>query len=69
MAEIEDGFLVVTLDRKNLFEDGLEAVVLPFSERDILLEEVDVGIELHLDQVWRLNRFFDATEVNAFCPF
>src|SRR6266513_3210051 len=52
MAEIKDCFLIITFDRENLFEDGLQAVALPFGKRNILLQEIDVGIELNLDEFW-----------------
>ena len=66
MAEIEDRFFVVALNRENLPENRLQAIVPPFGERDIFLEEIDVGIELDFDQVRRLNAFFDGSEVNTF---
>ena len=59
MAEIERRFFIVTLDRKYFLEDRLKARHFPLRERDILLQEVEVGIELDLDEVWRL----DASEV------
>ena len=42
MAEIEDGLFVVTLDRKNFPENGLEPVSLALSKRDVFLEKIDV---------------------------
>ena len=66
MAEIEDSLLVVALDRKNLFEDGLQSVIPPLGKRHILLEKIDIRIELDLDQVRRLYTFFDGSEVDAF---
>ena len=66
MAEIERRFFVVALDRENFLEHGLQAGVLPFGERHVLLQEIDVGIELNLDEVWRLDALFNGSEVDAF---
>ena len=52
VAEIERRLFVVALDRENFLEDGLQAGVLPLGRRNVLLQEIDVGIELNLDQVW-----------------
>jgi len=30
------------------------------------LEKIDVGVELNLNEVWRLNGFLDGSEVDAF---
>ena len=68
MTEIENGFFVVTLDWENFLENCLQSVGLPFRERDILLQEVDIRIELNLNQVWGLDRLLDASEVNPLCP-
>ena len=59
MAEIERRLFVVALDRENFLEDGLQAGILPLGERNVFLEKVDVGIELNLDQVWRLDRLLE----------
>ena len=59
MAEIEGRFLVVALDRENFLEDSLQAGVFPLARRDVFLQKIDVGIELNLDQVRRLDRLFE----------
>ena len=69
MAEVEDCFLVITFDRENLLKNCLQPVVLPFCKRNILLQEIDVGIELNLDEVWGLDALLNAAEMNALCPF
>jgi hypothetical protein len=66
MAEIEGRFFVVAFDRKDLLEHGLETGILPFGKRDVFLEEIDVGIELNLNQVWRLDALLDGSEVDTF---
>jgi hypothetical protein len=66
MTEIENSFLVVALNRKNLFENSLEPVVFALGKRDVLLEEIDVRVELDLNEIWRLDRFIDGSEVDAF---
>ena len=66
MAKIENGLLVVAFDRKNFFENCLETVVFPFREWNVFLEKIDVGVELNLNEVWRLNGFLDGSEVDAF---
>jgi hypothetical protein len=68
MAEIENGFLVVTLDWENFLKNRLQPVGFPFRERNILLQEIDIRIELNLNQVWGLDRLLDASEVNPLCP-
>ena len=66
MAEIEDGFFVVALNRENFPENGLEPVVLALGKWNVFLEKIDVGVELNLNQVWRLDGFLDCSEVDAF---
>ena len=66
MAEIENGFFVIALDRKNFFEDGLESVVLALGKGHVFLKKIDVGVELNLNEVWRLDGFLDCSEVDAF---
>ncbi len=63
--EIEDDFLVVAFDREDLLEYGLEADFLALRGQHILLEELDVGVELDLDQVGGLGRFFEFTEIDS----
>src|SRR5690348_20405 len=69
MAEIQRGFLIVALDRKNFLKYGLQAVVLPLAKGHVLLQEIDVRVQLNFDEIWRLNAFFDTAEMNALCPF
>src|SRR5687767_13584324 len=65
MAEIERGFFIVALDRKHFLEHRLEAGILSLGKRDVFLEEVDVGIELNLDEVWGLDALLDGSEVDT----
>jgi hypothetical protein len=67
MAEIKDRFLIVAFDGKNFLENGLQTDVLALARRDVFLQKIDVGIELNLDQVWRLDGFFDCAEMDTFC--
>jgi hypothetical protein len=66
MAEIESRLFIVAFDRKHLFEHGLEAGILPLGKRHVLLEEIDVGVELDLDEVWGLDALLDGSEVDTF---
>jgi hypothetical protein len=68
VAEIENRFFVIALDRENFLEDGLEPIGLALGEWDILLQKIDIRIELDLNQVWGLDPLFDAAEVNTLCP-
>ena len=63
MAEIEGRLLVVALDREDFLEHGLEAGVLPLRRGHVLLQELHVGIELDLDQVWRLDDFLEVPKL------
>ena len=63
--KIQDHFIVVALDRKYLPEDSLQPHILSPARRNILLQEFHIRIELDFNQVWRLNRFFDLSEVNT----
>ena len=67
MAEIEDDFPIVAFDRENFREDRLQPGVLALGRRHVLLQEIDVGVELHFDQVRRVDDFFDFPEVDTFC--
>ncbi len=67
MAEIELGLFVVALDRENFLENGLQAGVLALARGNIFLQEIDVGIELNLDQIRRLDRLLDGSEMDALC--
>ena len=67
MAEIERRLLVVALDRENFLENGLQAGVFPLAGRDVFLQKIDVGVELNLDQVGRLDRLFNGPEVDTLC--
>src|SRR5947208_6978953 len=64
---IQFGFVVVTRDRKNLFEHRLEAEELSPGGRDFGLQKLDIRIDLDFDQVRRRDDFFDLSEVNSFC--
>ncbi len=64
---LERQALVVGLDREDLPEHGLEALRLALLLGDALLQEVQVGVDLDLDQVGRLDDFAELAEVDAFC--
>ena len=64
---IQFGLVVVTRDRKNLFEHCLEAEELSPGGRDFGLQKLDIRIDLDFDQVRRRDDFFDFSEVNSFC--
>ena len=66
---IENHLFVVTLDRENFIEHGLQADVLPFLRTDFRLEKLVVRIHLHLDEVWWGNDLLDLAEVNALFRF
>ena len=66
VTKIEHRFLVVAFDWEDLLENCLEALIFPLCVRDVFLEEIDVRIGLNLNQIWRFDPFFDASEVNAF---
>jgi hypothetical protein len=55
VAEVENRFFVVALDRENLLENGLEALIFPLRISYVFLQKIDVGIELDFNQVWRLD--------------
>ncbi len=63
--EVEDDFLVVALDGEDLAEYRLEADLLALRRGDVLLEELDVGIQLDLDEVGRLGGFLEFTEIDS----
>ncbi len=64
--EIEHAFAVVTFDREDLGENGLEPEILAAGLGHLRLEEFPVRIGLQLDQVGRGNDLFDFAEVNSF---
>src|SRR5437899_3930951 len=68
MTEIEGGLFVIALDRENLLEDSLQAIILAFGQRHVFLQKVDVRVQLNFDEIWRLNALFDSSEMNALCP-
>jgi hypothetical protein len=49
--EVERALLVVTGDREDLLEDGLQAGVGPLAGGGVRLEKLDVGVDLDFDQV------------------
>ncbi|MEC8941913.1 MAG: hypothetical protein VYC95_04220, partial [Verrucomicrobiota bacterium] len=50
---------------ENLLEHGLQTGFSPLGRGDVLLQKVFVGFALNLDEVGRLNNFFDVSEVTA----
>ena len=50
----EDQAPVVGLDREDLAEHRLEALGLPLLVGHALLQEVEIGIDLNLDEIRRL---------------
>ena len=63
---LERQALVVGLDRENLAENRLEALGLALLLGHALLQEVEVGRDLNLDQIRRLDDFAEFAEVDAF---
>ena len=63
---IEDALPIVTFDRENLGEHGLQAQVLALGRGDLRLQEFPIGIDLQFDQVRRSDDFFDLTEIDSF---
>ena len=57
MAEVQHGLLIVTVDGEDFLENGLQADHDPLGRRHILLEELLVGIDLHLDEIRWLDDF------------
>ena len=57
---------VVALDREDLAEQGLEALVLALGGLDLLLEEPLVGLDLNFDQVGNRQRVAALAEVAHF---
>src|SRR5205807_1752254 len=66
MRKVECRLFIVALDREHFLEYRLEPGIFPFRERDVFLEEIDVGIKLNLDEVWRLDPLLDGSEVDTF---
>ena len=64
--KIEGGFVLKTMDREKLAEDGLQADIPAFAYRNILLKELVVGIDLELDEVGWLDGLLQFTELDAF---
>ena len=63
--EVEGDFFVVARDRENLLENRLQTGFLALGQRDILLQKLDVGIELHLDEIGRFRSFLQFTEIDS----
>jgi len=61
--EVQLDLAVVTLDRKHLFEDALQPHWFALVRIQILLQEVNVGLRLNLNEIRRLNRLYQFTEV------
>src|SRR5438874_4894250 len=45
MTEIQGGLFVIALDRENLLEDSLQAIILAFGQRHVFLQKVDVRVQ------------------------
>jgi hypothetical protein len=58
--------LVIAQDREHLAEHGLEALGLALLLGNALLQEVEIGRDLNLDEVRRLDDFAKLAEVDAF---
>ena len=63
---LERQALVVAENRKHLAENGLKALRLALLFGNALLQKVQVGRNLNLDEVRRLDDFAELAEVNAF---
>ena len=59
-----DGFIVAG-DGEDLLEHGLQTGLSPLGRGDAPLQKVFIGFALNLDEVGRLNNFFDVSEVTA----
>ena len=57
---------IVRLDGKHFAEHGLETLGFPLLVGHTLLQVVEIGIDLNLDQIRRRNDFFELTEIDAF---
>ena len=69
MTEVQNAFTVITLNRKDLAENGLQAQVLSFLWIDVRLKEFRVGIVLHFNQIRRSDYLFDFSEIDSFSGF
>ena len=63
---LERQALVVAKNRKHLTENGLKALRLALLFGNALLQKVQIGRNLNLDEVRRLDDFAELAEVNAF---
>src|SRR5262249_51588687 len=63
---LERQALVVGEDGKHLAEHGLQALRLALLLGNSLLQEVEIGRDLNLDEIRRLDDFAKFAEVNAF---
>ncbi len=66
LHEVERELLVVALDRKDLAEDRLQAGRDATLRRDLLLEELPIGVQLDLDQVRGLDGLLDLAKIQTF---
>src|SRR5688500_4869671 len=62
---IQNDFPIVTLDWEYLGEDRLQTEVFALARGDFRLQELFVGVDLHLDHVGRNDDLFDFSEVNS----
>lgn len=53
----ENKALVVRVDGENFAEDGLQALRLALALRNVFLQIIQVGIDLNLDEIRRLDDF------------
>ena len=63
---LEDEALVVGRDREDFAEDGLQAVRLALALRHLFLQILQIGVDLNLDEIRRLDDFAELTEILAF---
>ena len=54
------------MDREYLAENGLQALGLALLLRNTFLEELEIGRDLNLNEIRRLNDFAEFAEVRAF---
>jgi hypothetical protein len=54
------------MNREKLAENGLEANIPAFADRNILLKKLVVGVDLELDEVGWLDGLLQFTELDAF---
>src|SRR5690606_4845582 len=63
--ELEHQAPVVALDREYLAKHCLQTIIFALRDRSVLLQEVEIGIDLNLDQVGRSDDVREFSEIDA----